>query len=68
MGMKNYNVKGMTCDHCAKAVEQELEFVAGTQGVDVDVERGIVRVTGQGFTDDAVTAAIEEAGYEVVED
>lgn len=68
MGMKNYIVKGMTCDHCVKAVQHELSDLAGTQGVNVDLDRGVVTVIGEGFTDEAVTAAIEEAGYEVVED
>lgn len=67
MSMKNYKIEGMTCDHCAKAVAEEVNEVLGTQGVDVDFASGSMVVTGEGFTDAAIAAAVEEAGYKVVD-
>ncbi|MDU0479419.1 heavy-metal-associated domain-containing protein [Staphylococcus chromogenes] len=65
MSQKNYQVEGMTCEHCAKSVAEEVNEVLGTQGVDVDFETGRMVVTGEGFTDDAIEAAVIEAGYTV---
>lgn len=60
-----YQVSGMTCSHCADAVTRELTDVAGVESVDVTVETGTVVVTGDGVSDEAVRAAVDEAGYEV---
>nr|WP_061363646.1 heavy-metal-associated domain-containing protein [Corynebacterium epidermidicanis] len=57
----------MTCEHCAKAVAEEVNDVLGTQGVEVDFATGQMIVTGEGFTDAAIKNAVEEAGYHVVE-
>ena len=41
-----YAVTGMTCEHCARAVTQELERLGGVRGVTVDlVPGGESRVT-----------------------
>ena len=62
----SYSVPGMTCDHCKHVVTSELSAVAGVAGVDVDLETKLVKVTGEGLDDQALRAAIEEAGYEAV--
>ncbi len=59
-----YSVDGMTCDHCVRAVQEEVGALAGVSQVVVDLTRGRVEVTGSGLSDDAVRAAIAEAGYE----
>lgn len=59
-----YTVAGMTCDHCKHAVSSELGSVAGVSGVEVDLDTKLVTVTGEGLADEALRAAIEEAGYE----
>jgi copper chaperone CopZ len=61
-----YSVPGMTCDHCRKAVSQEVALVAGVQGVDVDLAAKLVTVTGLDLDDALLRAAIQEAGYEAV--
>ena len=63
---KTYTVKGMTCGHCKASVTEEVSAIAGVTGVEVDLDTGAVTVTGEGFTDQAVAAAVDEAGYEVV--
>jgi copper chaperone len=57
---------GMTCDHCAASVTEEVQQVDGVTAVVVDLEAGRVTVQGQGLSDEAVRAAVDEAGYEVV--
>ncbi len=58
----------MTCEHCVSSVVEEISEVPGTQGVDVDLENGRVVVTGEGFTDEQIAAAVETAGYKVLSD
>ncbi|WP_448006235.1 heavy-metal-associated domain-containing protein [Agromyces bauzanensis] len=62
-----YLVDGMTCSHCVSSVTEELTAVDGVQQVAVDLRPGaasVVTVTSSGpISDDAVRAAVEEAGY-----
>jgi len=60
---QTYQVTGMTCAHCAAAVTEEVSSVAGVESVQVDVATGRVVVAGTGVDDDAVRAAVDEAGY-----
>lgn len=66
MAIKNYTVEGMTCGHCVSSVKEEVGEVAGVTAVDATLETGAVQVTGEDFTDEAVKAAVVEAGYKVV--
>jgi copper ion binding protein len=59
-----YAVPGMHCDHCVAAVEEELAAVSGVESVDVDLATKLVVVTGDALDDDALRAAIDEAGYD----
>ena len=61
--MSTYAVTGMTCGHCAHAVSTEVGAIDGVSAVTVDVETGIVSVEGDGFTDEQIAAAVDEAGY-----
>lgn len=63
----DFNVQGMTCGHCAQAVTSELKKIAGVSDVQVSVETGVVSVESASALDvEAVAAAIDEAGYELV--
>jgi copper chaperone CopZ len=66
MSDRSYTVKGMTCGHCKAAVTEEISELGGVTGVDVDLESGLVTVHGEGFTDQEVVAAVDEAGYTVL--
>jgi copper chaperone len=67
MSSATYTVTGMTCRHCVASVTEEIGEIAGVTGVDVDLDSGAVTVTSESeITDDAVRAAVHEAGYEVV--
>ena len=65
MSTTTYRVTGMTCNHCVASVREEVGDVAGVSAVDVELASGRLTVSGEGFTDAAVRAAVEEAGYEV---
>ncbi len=62
---RDYTVQGMTCSHCVLSVREEVSEVAGVAGVEVDLPSGRMTVTGQDISDEAVHAAVAEAGYEV---
>lgn len=64
-----YLVTGMTCSHCENAVRAEVGAVPGVTGVDVSATDGrlAVRIAGGAtVTDQAVLAAVDEAGYTAV--
>ena len=67
MSNQTFQVQGMTCQHCVKAVEQALAQVAGVQTVAVDLNQAQVTVD---FDDtqtnaQALAQAIAEEGYSV---
>lgn len=64
MAERVYTVAGMTCGHCVSAVSAEIGKLGGVEDVAVDLATGQVTVTGAGYTDDQVRAAVDEAGYE----
>jgi copper chaperone len=65
MDERNYQVNGMTCGHCRAAVVDEVGALNGVDAVEVDLESGRLLVRGDGIDDEAVAAAVAEAGYEV---
>ena len=68
MTTATYQVTGMTCDHCVRAVTTELVLLDGVRSVDVDLAQGAVTVTSDGPLDrEAVREAIDEAGYALEE-
>ena len=67
MATTTYSVSGMSCGHCVASVRQEVGLIDGVTGVEVELDSGTVTVESDNPVDPAaVTAAIEEAGYEVV--
>ena len=61
----SYDVPGVSCAHCRSAITEEVAKVIGVESVDVDLERKTVTVTGDGISDEATRAAIDDAGYDV---
>ncbi|MDR1899522.1 MAG: cation transporter [Treponema sp.] len=60
-------IEGMSCDHCVKAVKGALEAVAGVSSAVVSLKDKNAEVEHDaGAALDAMKAAIEEEGYEVV--
>ena len=58
-----YAVSGISCDHCKRAIENEVTGVADVTSVDVDVDAKLVTVVGG--DDEAIRSAIDDAGYDV---
>ncbi|MDR1785373.1 MAG: copper ion binding protein [Spirochaetaceae bacterium] len=62
------NVRGMSCEHCVRAVKTALTALPGVEGASVDLKTGKVEVTHDGAKspEASLKSAIEDAGYEVV--
>jgi copper chaperone CopZ len=67
IGSTTFQVNGMTCAHCQRAVTREIAAVAGVESVTVDLASGTVTVTADRPVDRAdIAAAVDEAGYALV--
>lgn len=65
---KTVKINGMMCGHCEAHVKKALEAIAGVSGAEVSHEKGTAVVTlSQDVSNDVLTNAVKEAGYEVVE-
>ena len=66
-----FQVTGMTCGHCEKAVREEVGGITGVTEVVVSAETGKLSVTHNAAADApfvaAVIAAVDEAGYEAAQ-
>lgn len=61
-----FSVKGMSCQHCVKAVESALEAVDGVSSVKVKLSSGkaIVSYDDTKTSIDALKAAVNAQGYQ----
>jgi len=62
--MQEFNVQGMTCGHCVRAVTQAVQALDAAAVVEVDLANAKVRVQSQQPAE-AITQAIKEEGYSV---
>ncbi|MEN8650332.1 heavy-metal-associated domain-containing protein [Streptomyces sp. 21So2-11] len=61
-----YRVTGMTCGHCEGAVAAEVSEIPGVTSVQAVSATGLVTVVSKAPLDEeAVRAAVDEAGYEL---
>ena len=65
-----YGVTGMTCEHCVRAVTDELTALRGVRDVAVDLVAGgtsTVRVLSDApLAESTIRDAVDEAGYTLV--
>ena len=67
IGATTFQVTGMTCGHCQRAVTEEISRIPGVQGVAVDLGTGSVTVTTTQPVDRAdIAHAVDEAGYTLI--
>ena len=65
---KLMKIEGMMCGHCTGRVQKALEAVEGVSGVTMSLEdKSALVVLREDVPDEALTAAVTEAGYEVKE-
>jgi copper chaperone CopZ len=62
-----YKVSGMSCGHCEGSVSAEISGLPGVSSVKAVASTGDVTVTSAAPLDEeAVRAAVDEAGFELV--
>lgn len=64
--MQVFNVQGMTCGHCVKAVTRAVQEQDAQAQVEVDLAAQQVRVRSE-LQASRIAAAIREEGYQVEE-
>ena len=62
--MQVFQVQGMSCAHCVRAITQALQAVDAGAVVEVDLAAGEVRV-GSTLSAEQIAALIADEGYEV---
>ncbi|MGI5429269.1 heavy-metal-associated domain-containing protein [Streptomyces sp. CA-179760] len=67
MAEKHYSVTGMSCEHCAASITEEVSDVTGVAEVAVDLGGSTVTVRGTDLDDAAIRTAIVDAGYGIAE-
>ena len=65
---KALSIEGMMCQNCVKHVTRALESVPGVTAVQVSLEdKTAVVECSDSVSEEALTSAVSDAGYEVVE-
>jgi len=62
--MQVFQVQGMSCGHCVRAITQALQAADDQAVVEVDLAAGEVRVAST-LSSEQISALIAEEGYEV---
>lgn len=65
---KTFKVSGMSCQHCVKAIKDNVGKLHGVKSIDVDLEAGKVTVKYnlEQVDTEAIEGAIAGAGYDIV--
>lgn len=64
MATAEYNVTGMSCGHCEKAVVDEVRKLAGVTSAEASAATGTLKITSEvELSQTDVLAAVEDAGY-----
>ena len=66
--VRSFRVVGMTCEHCRTSVLEEVGELEGVEAVEVDLDSGEMQVRGDSVAEDAVAAAVGEAGYRLADE
>ncbi|WP_166362726.1 heavy-metal-associated domain-containing protein [Pseudomonas akapageensis] len=62
--MQVFNVQGMSCGHCVRAVTQAVKSQDESATVEVDLGKALVRVESS-LSAERIISLISEEGYEV---
>ena len=63
--MWRFQVDGMSCGHCEKAVRAAIQALQADAEVHIELATGKVQVNAAMLTVTQIQSAIEEAGYDV---
>ena len=63
MAEKTVKVSGMTCNHCKANVQNNLASIDGIENIEIDLESGKVKMTGDDIDLTEVKTKVESIGY-----
>ena len=63
---KTFIIDGMTCGGCVNSLTRVLKSVPGIEPIKIEVGKASLRLDSDKVTSDAVKAAVERAGFELV--
>jgi copper chaperone len=64
--MRTINIKGMSCQHCVKAVTKALSEISGIKDVQVDLARGEAAFDeARPIDQELLRERIKQAGFEL---
>ena len=62
---KIISIDGMSCQHCVGHVENALKGLSGASSIKVDLKKNQAEMKTDTVSDEAIKAAIADAGYTV---
>lgn len=65
MKAQELKIQGMTCGHCVMSVRKGLSTIPGLVVESVEIGKAVVRYDETRVKTEAITRAVEEAGYSV---
>lgn len=65
MTTKEFNIEGMSCNHCVMAVKNSLNSF-NPSDLNVEIGKAVITYDETNTTEKEITAAIEEEGYKVI--
>ena len=63
---KTFIIDGMSCGGCVNSLTRVLKSVPGIEPIKIEVGKASLRLDSDRVTGDAVKAAVERAGFELV--
>ena len=64
MSNKTVKVSGMTCNHCKANVQNNLSTIQGIENIEIDLESGMVKMSGEDINLEEVKNKVESIGYQ----
>ena len=59
------SVENIKCGGCAGTISKKITAIDGVEGIDVDVDAGLVKVNGADGLQDVITSTLLKLGYPV---
>ena len=63
---RTFIIDGMSCGGCVNSLTRVLKAVPGIEPLKIEVGRAALRLDSEKVTTEAVKAAVERAGFELV--
>ncbi len=67
MAEATIKIEGMSCQHCVAAVKKAVDDIDGASSSNVEVGSAIVSFDESKTNSDAISGAIQNAGYKIID-